>query len=519
MKKIFLVMMLLSAVSTTAFSAKPVKKVVEKVAVDSTAVIIEKAKAGDAAAQNTVGVWYYMGKDSIKQDYKQALQWWARSAKQENVDAIGNMAMCYQLGRGTQPDSAMAVQLYETAIKKGNKGIIPQHETIVKNTGSVFSSLLLRDCYIKGLGVKKDSKKATYFQEMAAKGGHVDSQFALGLYYLNNKQADKAVEWFKKSAAQGNVGAIYYYGYLLFNGMGIAQDKANGIKYLALASKKGFPTADYQLGVIYRDGNGVEKSAEKAFEYMKKAALKGNADAKWNLSTMYLNGEGTAVDYYFAAQWLAEVALSTHKNEANALLQEDNEGPFSLYLMGLRKFFIGKDYASAIEYFKKVEKTKNIEGTTMLAMCYANKDYVKQNLKKAVKILTKASASSPVACYYLSSMYEKGEGVDKDDKKAVELLENAANVGIAYAACKLGDRYMIGDGVPKDFSKAAVLYLDAEAQNRLTPQSAKNLAECYQKKVSVLPDLKDAEKRISKLNRQKTNGNMISLLKFLEKGK
>ena len=517
MKKIFLAMLLLSAVSTIAFSAKQVKKIVKKETVDSTKVMIEKAKAGDAAAQNTLGVWYYMGKDSIKQDYKQALQWWARSAKQENVDAIGNMAMCYQLGRGIQQDSAMAVQLYEAAIKKGNKGIIPQHEKIIKNTGSVFSSLLLRDCYIKGLGVKKDPKKANYYQEVAAKGGHVDSQFALGLYCLNGKQADKAVEWFKKAAAQGNVGAIYYYGYLLFNGMGITQDKSNGIKYLVLASKKGFPTADYQLGIIYRDGNGVEKNTEKAFEYIKKAALKGNADAKWNLATMYLKGIGTKVDYYFAAQWLAEVALSSHKNEANALLREDNEGPFSQYLMGLRKFFVDKDYVSAVNCFKKVEKAKNIEGTTMLGMCYANKDYAKQNLKKAVKALTKATESSLVANYYLSSMYEKGEGVDKDDKKAVELLEIASNAGVAYAACKLGDRYMIGNGVPKDFSKAATLYLDAEAQNRLTPQSAKSLAECYQKKVTALPDLNDAEKRINKLNKQKTNGNLISLLKLLEK--
>lgn len=517
MKKIMILATLFVVAITTTSYAQSSKKNPKKVIVDSTAIVIEKANAGDAAAQNTVGVWYYIGKDSIKQDYKQALQWWARSAKQENADAIGNMAMCYQLGRGTEKDSLMAVKLYEKAIQKGNKLIIPQHEKIVKNTKSIFSSLLLSDCYLKGIGVNRDTKQSAAYQEIAAEAGHEASQFALGLSCLNKKETDKAVNWFKKAADQGNVGAIYYYGYLLFNGMGIAQDKTAGIHYIEKASEKGFPTADYQLGKVYLDGNGVDADIDKAFSYIKKAAYHGNADAKWTLGNMYLKGEGTAVDYYFAAQWFAEVALTSHKKQFNDLLKEDNEGTFSQYLMGLRKYFVDKDYADAINYFKKVEKTKNPEGITMLGMCLANKDYAKQNLKKAIKNLTKASESSNVANYYLSSMYESGTGVDKDTKKAIELLKKAADSGIAYAECKLGDCYMTGRGVPKDLSKAALLYLDAEAQNHLMPKSAKNLAECYKNKLSVLPDLDNAEKRIEKLEIQKTNGNLINLLKLIEK--
>ena len=207
MKKIIFTIVMLTSVTTCMYGVQPAKKVVKPMTVDSTSVILEKAKAGDAAAQNTVGVWCYTGKDSIKQDYVQALQWWAKSAKQENVDAIANMAMCYQLGRGTEQDSALAVKLYEAAIKKGNNNVIPQHTAIVKNTGSVFSSLMLRECYIKGLGVKKDLGKAIEYQKIAAEGGHTDSQFALALQYLNNKQAEESVKWFKKAAKHGHPGA------------------------------------------------------------------------------------------------------------------------------------------------------------------------------------------------------------------------------------------------------------------------------------------------------------------------
>ena len=517
MKKVCLLIVMLSTVSVMTMDAQSSKKVEKPVVIDSTSIIMDKAKAGDAAAQNTVGVWYYIGKDTIKQDYAQALQWWARSAKQENIDAIANMAMCYQLGRGTEKDSALAVALYEKAIKKGNTTIIPQHEQIVKNTRSLFSSLLLRDCYVKGLGVKKDPAQALKYQAIAAEGGHEASQFALGLYYLNNKQADKSAEWFKKAASQGNVGAIYYYGYQLLNGMGVTQDKVTGIKCLSKASEKGFPMADYQLGIIYRDGNGVDKNLETASKYIQKAALQGNANAKWELAKMYQKGEGTAVDYYFAARWLAEVATKTHKKEADEFLKEDNEGPFSQYLMGLKAYYISNNYDEAVDYFKKVEKAKNVEGLTMQGLCLANKDYKKQNQKKAVKTLTKASETSMIANYYLYSMYENGLGVDKDVKKALELLEKAVNAGVADAQCELGDRYMTGNGVEKDPTKAAQLYLEAEKQNYLTPQSAKNLAECYKMKLAVLPDLKNAEKRIDKLSNQKENTNLKSLLKLLEK--
>lgn len=517
MKRYLAIIAVLLAASISVCAIQPVKKQTRKTnVVDSIAVILQQAQAGNAAAQNTVGLWYYVGKDTIRQDYVQALQWWARAAKQDNADAIGNMAMCYQLGRGTERDSAMAVKLYESAIKKGNKSVIPQHEKLA-DKGSIFSSLLLRECYIKGIGLGKSPQKATEYLEKAAKAGHESSQYTLALQLLNGKQPEKAAAWFKKAAKQGHAGATYYYGNMLHKGTGVKQDKQSGIALLKQAAVKDFVMANYQLGLIYKDGDGVEKDAAKAFSYIKKAAWQGSPYAQWLLGMMYLNGEGIAQDYYFAAQWLAEQAVTTHKKEINELLKADNEGPFSQYLMGLRKYYVDKDYEAAIDCFKKVEKADNIEGTTMLAVCLADKDYKKRNLKKAIKQLTKAAASSPAAQYYLSAMYETGTGVDKDDAKAVELLKLAADKGVAYAQCKLGDRYIKGNGVEQNATKAALLYLDAEAQNHLTPQSAKNLAECYKQKLAVLPDLQNTDKRIEQLGKQKANGNLINLLKLLEK--
>lgn len=517
MKKIFL-MIILATFTVTMVNAAPAKKKQSKAKVekvDSIALMIDKANKGDEIAQNTVGVWYYTGKDSLRQDYKKALQYWALSAKQDNVDAISNMAMCYQLGRGTKKDSTMAVDLYMSALKKGSKTIIPQHETIVKNTGSLFSSLLLKECYKDGIGTKKDIQKYVYYMEQAANKQDVTSQYELALYYLNNQQADKAVTWFKKAAKQGEVGATYYYGYLMFNGQGMVQDKRGGIKLLQSAADKDFTMAYYQLGRIYYEGDGTDQDYKKAVDYLRKAAERNNYNAKWLLGLCYLNGNGVKQDYYFATQLIADAAPS-HQKELKQLLADDKEGTFTQYLYGLKKYYVEKDYDAAISYFKKVDKAKNVAGKTMLAACYGNKDYAKRNVKKAVKTLKKASDNCPTAAYYLSSMLETGTGADADEKQALSLLENAANNGVAYAQCKLGDKYMEGKGVIKDLSKAAMLYLQAEAQGHLTPESAKNLAECYAKKIGILPDLTNAEKRIEQLKKHKQNDSLVTMLRTIK---
>lgn len=517
MKKIF-VLFLLATFSVAIVNAAPAPRRQKKArteAVDSIALMISKANSGDALAQNTVGVWYYTGKDTLRQDYKKALQYWALSAKQDNVDAIANMAMCYQLGRGIEKDSTMAVNLYKTALQKGSKTIIPQHEAIVKNTGSLFSSLLLKECFQKGIGTTKDAQKYIYYLEKAAEKKDVASQYELALHYLNNNQADKAVTWFKRAAKQGEVGATYYYGKLMFDGQGMVQDKKGGIVLLKSASDKGFAMADYQLGRIYYEGDGTEQDYTNAAEHLRKAAEKNVAKAKWLLGLCYLNGTGVKQDYYFATQWLADAAPS-HQMEFTQLLKDDKEGTFTQYLHGLKSYFVDKDYVSAINYFKKVDKAKIAEGKTMLGVCYANKDNAKRNAKKGFKTLKKTAETSPAAQYYLASLYETGTGTNADEKAALEMLQEAANHGVAYAQCKLGDLYMTGTGVTKDLTKAAQLYMQAESQGHLTQKSAKYLAECYSKKIAILPDLSDAEKRIEQLKNYKQNENLISLLKTVK---
>lgn len=380
---------------------------------DSVAIVKEKAEKGDAVAQNQLGVWYYTGKN-VKQDYKMALDWWAKSAKQNNPDGIGNMAMCYQLGNGIKKDSVMAMTLYKSAIKKGNASIIPQHEKIVKNSGSVFSARLLMDCYQNGIGVKRDLKKVETYQEVIAKSGDVDAQFALALKYLNSKRSEQAAKYFAMAAKKGKTEAVYYHGFLMFNGMGMEQDKAKGLALMTKAADQNMAAAQYQVGRAYYEGDGVTKDIAKAQKYLGAAAGK-NKNAAWLQGLCYLNGQ--TPNLYLATQWISEAAKG-HEKDINTLLADSKQKMFYDYLAGLKKYYLDQDFEAAIKLFKNVEKLGGVEGITMQATSMAHKDNKKRNTKKAVSLYQKAlDKGSVAAAYYLSSLYETGEGVKAADKE------------------------------------------------------------------------------------------------------
>ena len=61
-------------------------------------------------------------------------------------------------------------------------------------------------------------------------------------------------------------------------------------------------------------------------------------------------------------------------------------------------------------------------------------------------------------------MYDQGQGVDMNYKKAFEWYEKAAEQGLADAQCNLGVMYRYGQGVDQSDSQAMRWYAKAAAQ-------------------------------------------------------
>lgn len=98
----------------------------------------------------------------------------------------------------------------------------------------------------------------------AAKDGHADSQYNVGLMYEQgigvSKDEKEAVVWYGKSAAQRNAAAQYNLGVLYENGRGTAVDFTKANEWYRKASVQGDPLAIGNLGMLYVRGQGVQEN-------------------------------------------------------------------------------------------------------------------------------------------------------------------------------------------------------------------------------------------------------------------
>lgn len=465
---------------------------------DSLNAIMTKAKAGDASAMNEVGTWYYSGKH-VKQDYDTAFDWWKKAALKKNVRAIANLGLCYQLGRGVKKDSVDAIRLYTKSIKDGNDLLLQQRTKTADK--SAFDAMLVGNCHEMGNGVKKDLTEAADYYSKAAHKGSIDGMRMGGMCYLNSKQNAKAFALFKRGYGSGDATSSYWYGKMLLGDMGIAADKKQAVIALLKAAEANMPAAQNELGVLYATGNGVVKNERQAFEWYKKAAQNDFANAMWNLAECYKDGIGVKRDFGLALSWMAEAAPLGYMRSFKSLIHKADSvsnDAYALYVHGMKSYMIDGDLNKANAYFKKLGKAKCDEGTIMQAVILASKKNPKPNAKKAAQSLVKLSDGNAEAAFYLATLYESGNGVDKDMAKAIALYESAAAKDYGKAQCYLADIYYEGRGTDKDIAKAVELYRLAQANHALSESGIKRLADCMENGAAGLTADKKAADKLRK---------------------
>ena len=139
-----------------------------------------------------VAYCHYMGMNGLKKDFKKAFDEFMKIEKDMNGYhwaqlMIGN---CYNHGNGTEKDMTKAVEWYTKSGKQGNSDAICS----------------LGVCYDNGDGVDQDKTKAFELYEKSALLGNSTGMYNVGLFYENGvgvtRNLNKAKEWFTKAAAQ-----------------------------------------------------------------------------------------------------------------------------------------------------------------------------------------------------------------------------------------------------------------------------------------------------------------------------
>jgi len=152
---------------------------------------------------------------------------------------------------------------------------------------------------------------------------------------------------------------------------------------------------------------------------------------------------------------------------------------FSLYSTVLKKYPTGHIYYRLGVMYKNGHYVKEDEGKA--------KEYFRLAYEKLKPLSIKGDCE---ALCDLGSMYEYGEGVEKNYQFAVEFYKMSADKGYATAQCNLGYMYNNGRGVKIDRKIAAEYYGRASEQNHVRAQY--NLGYLFKHGYGVIQDNKKA---------------------------
>ena len=80
------------------------------------------AFAGNAEAQFDLASCYYYGYLGVQKDMRRSFEWWLKSAEQNHLGAMYNVAVSYYHGYGVPENAAMAKVWYKKCAAKGCAG-------------------------------------------------------------------------------------------------------------------------------------------------------------------------------------------------------------------------------------------------------------------------------------------------------------------------------------------------------------------------------------------------------------
>ncbi|MDR1349200.1 MAG: sel1 repeat family protein [Zoogloeaceae bacterium] len=191
------------------------------------------------------------------------------------------------------------------------------------------------------------------------------------------------------------------------------------------------PACD-QLALIYEYSEHMEKDKEKAAQYKGKSCDSGNSYGCFVLGRDYLHGDDGVTKNGVKAASLFQKGCDLD-NVASCERLGD------LYMEGEEG--IEQDTARAIELYEKIfslqkngcENDKEPFACESLGNTYKKGKIVPVDLAKSAAAYAMALAQwqhgcdseDYISCFGLARMYEEGEGVEKDDRQALQYYDKA----------------------------------------------------------------------------------------------
>ncbi len=171
----------------------------------------------------------------------------------------------------------------------------------INDTTNVRVANALGVAYSAALGVQRDINQAAFYFQRAAGNGYLPAYRNLGMLFKNTGSREtqdlkRACAYFKAGAEKGYLPCFYYYGFMLYKGLGCQQNYAKALELFNKAAEKKHAPSLYMLGLCYRNGYGTSQNFDTSKKYLLSAAHLGFQPAVDEIKNRYPENSGINID-------------------------------------------------------------------------------------------------------------------------------------------------------------------------------------------------------------------------------
>ena len=369
------------------------------------------ADKGNSLAQYRYGHMLENG-EGIEKDIKTAAKYYKLSSDGGCLDGINAYAVLLISGSGCEKNVDEGIKLLKQGIEKKNAMSIYNYGILLfsgmvaskdANEAQTYFKMAVDLGYIPALVyygkmLKNDPSKINEAIECFSKADECNdstAQYELGLIYSSQNELEKAADYFKKSAHNGNANAMLKYYECCLNGKGVPVNKALAAEYLKKAADKGNNQAIYLYGNSLISGDIVNQNIEEGIKLLESIIPKIQEAAKL-LGFMFYDGKIVQKDLKKAAQYLEKIS------------QPDID------VIQRLQFIYYNQPEKAYQYYYLGYQKKDIQSTALLGDALLRGHGVAKDEKRGMKLLLACvGQNNVIACLKLGEYYEKQKNVKK----------------------------------------------------------------------------------------------------------
>jgi TPR repeat protein len=246
----------------------------------------KRADAGEAKAQNELGVRYRTG-DGVEQDRVKAAELYRLAAKQGYAVAYFNLGTAFYNGDGVITNENAACKWFLLASEEGEpsgKDAYSREKEDPQTRKGTNCQVLAGDAYLKGEEIPKDERRALQMYNAAAQAGNPAADLRLYNLYGHGiavaKDQATAMHWLQDAANHHDRVALFILGSAYDRGDGVPPDARRACENYKSAAFLGSPDAFVALGTLLRDGRGIAQNLALAYRYYGQAKVMGVSDVQ-----------------------------------------------------------------------------------------------------------------------------------------------------------------------------------------------------------------------------------------------